>query len=527
MGDFLKDLDDESLSEDYSDIEHLETNNDKNLDSKTNKDKFDSVKIYLSSIGSVPLLCQEDEVRLASAIHKAKRSMQLLILTTRTGFNYIVEIPSLVRNGQRTMRQVIETHMAMTDDDEPNDERDRDKSKLSKLDELSEKLENIRKNKLKYDKKQTKINNKNDDFIDADNNLYAKALLNEISKVNLQWSIYEAIIDKMNNTLNNYDDIISTINNICMSIDCDLNTVLSNEKQPEWVFCTALQWNTKRNSLKSLQVEANKLIKDIEIENSLDHFREITMKLNEYKRDMIEARNSLVNANLRLVVSIAKKYLGSNMQFLDLIQEGNIGLIKATDKFEYERGHKFSTYATWWIRQAITRAIADQSRTIRIPVHLIDSVNKVARAKKLLEAKLERQPSIGEIASHLDFSVELVQKVISIGKTPVSIQTPTGIDDNTTVADFLEDNEDNLPTKQSDKEILQQEVGKVVDTLSEKERDVIRLRFGIGVRSDHTLEEVGRIFGLTRERIRQIEVQALRRLNQKHRIGHLKVFWDN
>jgi RNA polymerase primary sigma factor len=512
---------------DYYQQDGLDEAQEKAQDIHSQKTEIDSVKIYLSSIGAVPLLTHEDEIRLASGIQKAKKNIRSLLLTTEYALNYIIDIPRKILDGQKTMRQVIETHIAMLDDDEPNDERDRDKSKLQKMEELSDKIKTIIKNKSKYAKKQEKADKISGSQTPVTDTLYIIALEREIDKVNVQWSIYEEIIDDMNKIVDDYDEFNQAINEVCLSIDCDLDSIINNEVRPDWVFCNDTVWKTKRNAIISLKSQMKKAVSRVDHGLNIDEFRNIVMQLADYKQDLIDSRNSLVNANLRLVVSIAKKYLGSSMHFLDLIQEGNIGLIKATEKFEYERGFKFSTYATWWIRQAITRAIADQSRTIRIPVHLIEVVNKVSKAKNVLENRLHRLPNAHEISEYLEMPFELVEKVMTIGKAPISIQTPTGLDDHSTVADFLEESDDYSPMNQNDKEILKKEVGKVIDTLNEKEREIIRLRFGIGVRNDHTLEEVGKIFGLTRERIRQIECQALRKLTQKHRVGHLKVFWDN
>ncbi len=515
------------FEKDYYQQDDLDDTQDKIPDNHPQKSEIDSVKIYLSSIGTVPLLTHEDEIKFASGIQKAKKSIRSLLLTSEYALNYIIDIPQKVLEGQKTMRQVIETHMAMLDDDEPNDERERDKSKLQKMEELSEKIKTIVKNKSKYTKKQAKSDKVSGEQTQLSDSLYVIALEREIDKVNIQWSIYEEIIDDMNKIIDDYDEFNQAIQETCLSIDCDLDSIINNEVRPDWVFCSEQVWKTKRSSIISLKNQMKKVVSRVDHGLSIDEFRNLVMQLADHKQDLIDSRNSLVNANLRLVVSIAKKYLGSSMHFLDLIQEGNIGLIKATEKFEHERGFKFSTYATWWIRQAITRAIADQSRTIRIPVHLIETVNKVSKARNVLENRLHRLPTAHEISEYLEIPFDLVEKVMTIGKAPISIQTPTGLDDHSTVADFLEENDDYSPMNQNDKEILKREVSKVIDTLSEKEREIIRLRFGIGVRNDHTLEEVGKIFGLTRERIRQIECQALRKLTQKHRVGHLKVFWDN
>ena len=256
-------------------------------------------------------------------------------------------------------------------------------------------------------------------------------------------------------------------------------------------------------------------------------FRRVYVTVSRGERDSARAKKEMIEANLRLVISIAKKYTNRGLQFLDLIQEGNIGLMKAVDKFEYRRGYKFSTYATWWIRQAITRSIADQARTIRIPVHMIETINKLVRTSRQMLHEIGREPAPEELAEKLGMPLEKVRKVLKIAKEPISLETPIGDEEDSHLGDFIEDKAAVIPLDAAIQANLREATTRVLSSLTPREERVLRMRFGIGMNTDHTLEEVGQQFNVTRERIRQIEAKALRKLKHPSRSRKLRSFLDD
>ena len=315
-----------------------------------------------------------------------------------------------------------------------------------------------------------------------------------------------------------------------ISRDEFLDKYIGNENNPYWLRkITRLSgWEkfvkNEKNNIKNIMNEVRATASNIGL--TLNEFKRIVSNVQKGERESSIAKKEMIEANLRLVISIAKKYTNRGLQFLDLIQEGNIGLMKAVDKFEYRRGYKFSTYATWWIRQAITRSIADQARTIRIPVHMIETINKIVRTQRLLLNEIGREPTPEEISKKLNMPLEKVRKVLKIAKEPVSLETPVGDEEDSHLGDFIQDENAVIPIDAAIHSNLRQTTTKILSSLTPREERVLRMRFGIGMNSDHTLEEVGQQFSVTRERIRQIEAKALRKLKHPTRAKLLKSFLD-
>ena len=401
---------------------------------------------------------------------------------------------------------------------------------FSKLSKNFKKLQKLQKNKIAYQEKGKDFPKKSENNYQASKEIVVSLIkglqinTNKIEElINKLYKVNKAIVSLEGKLLR-----LAIQHKI--SREEFLEKYIGNENNPYWLrkITRLTGWEKfvkhEKNNIKNIMNEIRSSASDIGL--TLMEFKRIVSNVQKGERESSIAKKEMIEANLRLVISIAKKYTNRGLQFLDLIQEGNIGLMKAVDKFEYRRGYKFSTYATWWIRQAITRSIADQARTIRIPVHMIETINKIVRTQRFLLNEIGREPTPEEISIKLNMPLEKVRKVLKIAKEPVSLETPVGDEEDSHLGDFIQDDNAVIPIDAAIHSNLRQTTTKILSSLTPREERVLRMRFGIGMNSDHTLEEVGQQFSVTRERIRQIEAKALRKLKHPTRAKLLKSFLD-